>query len=284
MKYLKGFSVFAISIMALVFSFVAYAGEREMPNEVIYAKQIIKVAYGHDVSFFSKSKSLRKFGRNDDIGTAFETVWQRGGDETYVSTNIINKFSSSNAGDTQTMVVEGHTCTDNVPTTFVVQVVTVAGQVETDLTTALCRVNRAYNTGATDFAGTVYIYEDDTVTAGVPQTAAKIHAQTNGANNQTLKAATSLSSSDYWVVTEIEMGVNRQNSRSVDFRFQVREAGKVFRTAYSGNCHTNAGTCVISIDPPLIIKPSSDVRVRAISSGTTTGVEASLNGYLGEIR
>lgn len=249
-----------------------------------HALREIKGTYGDDVSISAKRKSLYKFGRNDDIGTSFETVWQRGGDETYVTTNLIDSISSSNAGDTQETKVEGHTCTNGIPTTFVVQDVTLQGQTKTSLSTPLCRATRMFNNNSSDFAGTVYVYEDDTVVSGVPQTTAKIHLQATSTDNQTLKAATSTSAQDYWIITEVFVGVDRQNTRSVDFRVQIREPNKVFRTKIALSCNSSAGSCSETFNPPLIVPKSSDLRVRAISSGTSTGVTAALNGYLAIVK
>ena len=108
----------------------------------------IKATYGDIVSVSRKAKSLLKFGANFDLassGTA-ETVWAQGGDETYVSANSIDKFSSSSGDDTGTMVVEGHTIDGSGEFTFVTQSVTLQGQTEASLTTPLARSSRLYNT------------------------------------------------------------------------------------------------------------------------------------------
>lgn len=248
------------------------------------AEQEILNTYGDTVSVADKKKRLIKFGRNDNISTSFETVWLRGGDETYVSTDLIDSISSSNAGDTQSVKIEGHTCSGGLPTGFVIQSITLNGQTKTGLTTDLCRSSRIYNDDSTDFSGTVYVYEDSAVSGGVPSDSTKIHLQTDGSNNQSLKAASSISSTDYYIVTDLLVMVNRQNTRSVDFKFQVREPGKVFRSRLSLACHSYKGTCHYPLDTPLIIPKSSDFRFRAISSGNTTGVEASAIGYLASVQ
>ena len=48
-------------------------------------------------------------------------------------------------------------------------------------------------------------------------------------------------------------------------------------------CAAQGGTAQPNFDPPFIIKPNSDVRLLAVSSGTTTTVAASINGYLATI-
>ena len=243
-------------------------------DKIARAIEQIYQTYGDTVSVEAKAKSLNKYGRNDSLGnTSFETVWQRGGNETYATGNDIDSISSSSAGDTQDVVIEGHTIDGNGDLTFVVQTATLNGQTPVTLSTPLYRATRLYNDGSTDFAGTVYVYESGgTVTGGVPQTSADIHIQSSGANNQSLKAATSLSSVDYWLVSQITVAVNRQQTRSVDFRLQVRNKGKVFRTRYATAAHSNSGAVTIDLDPYLIIPPNSDVVMKAQSSGTGTGV------------
>lgn len=235
--------------------------------------------YGDVVSVVEKKKSLLKYGENTDLDTTEETVWLRGGIETYATGNDIDSISSSNAGDTQTVTIEGHTMSGG-ELTFVTQNATLTGQTPVTLTTPLFRSTRIFNTGSTDFAGTIYIFESGgTVTAGVPQTEADIHLQA-GDDNQSLKCATSLSNQDYWIITSMACSVNRQNSRAVDFRLKVREYGKVYRTKYTLAVHSNGGTAEVVFNPPLIVPPNSDMRVDATSSGASTVVSAAVNGYL----
>lgn len=246
---------------------------------VQHAIDVIRNEDSVEVSVDTKAKDLTKFGRNTDLTTTEELVWIQGGIETLPTTNAIDKFSSSDAGDDQDVVVEGHSISGG-NLTFVTQTVTLNGQTETSLDTALARATRLYNAGSTDFAGSVYVYEDDTVTNGVPQTASKIHLRSDGSNNQSLKCATSLSQNDYWLLTSFVCSVNRQNSRSVDFKLQTRDSGGVFRTKRTLAVHSNSGSREIQFRPFLIVKPNSDVRVLATSSGASTQVDAQLQGML----
>lgn len=250
-------------------------------NSITRAVSQIRADYGHEVSIIEKNKTLLKFGRIDSLGTSFETIWVQGGNETYATGNDIDSISSSNSGDTQTVTIEGHTISGS-DLTFVVQSVTLTGQTTATLSTPLYRATRMYNTGSSDFAGDIYVYESGgTVTNGVPQTSADIHLKCLIGSNQSLKCATATSSVDYWIIDLITVSVNRQQTRSVDFRVQVREFGKVFRTILPPiGCNSESGTIIIPLKEPLIIKPNSDVRVIAASSNTGTGASASLHGRL----
>tara|TARA_R110000868_G_scaffold104343_1_gene287369 strand:+ start:613 stop:1464 length:852 start_codon:yes stop_codon:yes gene_type:complete len=239
--------------------------------------------YGDTVSVFKKSESLLKFGENDTLGTSSETVWMTGGNETYPTTNAIDKFSSSSGADTQSIIVEGNTIDGSGNFTFVKQTVTLQGQTEAALTTPLARANRVYNNGATNFAGTVYVYEDDTVTAGVPQTAAKIHLTADAEGNQSEKGATTISNTDYWFVSHIYCALNEKTAATVDVRFEVREKGKVFRVRATLTCSSAGGASFVDLRPFIIVPKNADFRFTASASTTNVSVEAWANGSLAQV-
>lgn len=249
---------------------------------LLHAVRQIKDANGDEV--YVKPKSLAKFGSNQLVGTSYATVMDLPSgvvDETFVSTNAITHLSSSNAGDTQEIVVEGHTIDGSGNLTFSVQTVTLAGQTKTALTTPLARCTRAYNNGATDLAGDLYFYEDGTVTSGVPDTASEVHLIVKSTQNQSSKAATSTSQYDYWLLTGIDGSVNKKTSATVDIELQVRNKGKVFRTIFNFSLSSSGqSTAEYNLDPCIIIEPNSDVRLRAIASTTAVSVSGRIKGYL----
>lgn len=244
-------------------------------------KQILDT-YGDRVSVQSKNKTLRKFGRNTAVAGTYETVWRTGGNETIPSTNAVTHISSGDNGDTQDVVVEGHTIADN-RLTFVVQTVTLTGQASTTLSTPLRDVTRIYNNDTTDFAGTVYVYEEDTVTAGVPQTASKIHMSVVE-GNQSEKAATAISDSDYYIATGVQCFVFTKTAETVEFTGEFRQidytnGAKAWRRIYN-TVASNDSAYTERFDPPLIIPRNSDLRMRAKSDGTSVDVGCSVDGYL----
>jgi hypothetical protein len=244
----------------------------------------IQKDYGHSVSVEYKAKDLRKFGANGDIDTGVEEmVWQYGGIEVLPTTNTIDTASSSDDGDNQTATIEGHTVDGSGNLTFVVQNITLDGQVKITLPTPLARATRIYNTSSSDFAGTVYVYEDGDISSGVPDTASDVHIVA-GADNQSLKCATSISSIDYWIIESVTFSVLRAASAAVDFRLQVRELGGVWRTQMTIGVHSNSSPFQKELIRPLIIPPNSDVRVLATSSANNTSVSAILDGPLAIIK
>lgn len=249
-----------------------------------YAELEAAGTYGGKWSVVSKRKSLLKFGGNANVDTAPATLWNHAGDESYVSSNIIDKFSSSSASDTGSMVVEGHTVTGtgaDARFTFVVQAVTLAGQAETNLTTPLARVSRVYNPTGTEWVGAIYVYQDDTVTAGVPQTTTKIHAKVNAGGQQTEKAATTISNDDMFFISSMLVGINKKKAETADCELQVRKVGGVFlpkaRVTVSS---TGTSTFSERFEPYIIVPSNADVRIIGASGSGGVEVSAHISGWL----
>lgn len=245
--------------------------------------------YGDTVSVLAKRKTLLKFGRNENLGTSEETVWTQGGNETYVTTNAIDTISSSNAGDTQVITIEGHTVSGTGTSsqfTFVSQSATLNGQNKVVLSTPVARVSRLYITAATAaFAGDVYVYEDDTITAGVPSTASKIHMKVAAGETQSFKAATTFSNGDYFICTGGVASVGKKASAIVDLEMQVRTPGGVFRPVLQLTIDGNAQSSVqIKFYPYAIIPKNSDIRITGVSSAANTDVSASFQGFMAAVQ
>lgn len=257
--------------------------------DIHYAQQVIKDTYGDNVSVYEKKKPLLKYGRNPSLGTSRGTIWFTGQDdanETYVAanTNSIDTISSSNTNDTQAVVVEGHTETGGNKT-FVVQSATLQGQGKTTLTTPLNRCTRVYNNGATNFAGNIFVYENTDLTAEKPTDTTKIHLTVNGAggHNQSEKASTSLSSIDYWLITQVRVGVIDKTASFADVELQFRPSGGVFRQIE--DLTASEGTpSVINFRPYVIVPPNADVRLQGVSDDNAgVSVSGSIQGYLAKI-
>ncbi len=228
-----------------------------------------------------KGKSLIKFGRNTDLAqNTVETIWPTGGNETYLTDNLITHVSSSDAGDTQDVVIEGHTIDGNGDFTFVVQTVTLDGQNAVALGTPLARATRGYVDDSTDLAGTAYIHQSDTLTAGVPDTTSKIHLQIEAGENQSFKCATTISKDDYWVLTTAFAAVQKKANANIDLYLQVRLKGKVFRSILPLQAASDGSNAVLKIEPAIIIPPNTDVRVVGESDTTGSAVTAWIGGYL----
>ena len=115
-------------------------------------------------------------GRSLDIGTgAFETLWDQGGNLTYLTGNTQLYISSSSASDTTVLVRVEDMTDDHNRITYTV---TTNGQNQVALPglsfrTAQCLVLL----GSATPVGDLYIAESDTLTLGVPDTASKIKSK-----------------------------------------------------------------------------------------------------------
>ena len=252
---------------------------------VVMAERAIESDFGDTASVIAKNKSLLKFGSITNLGTSRSTIgtWGSGEiNETYVTTNAITHFASSDGGDTGDMVVEGHTVSGtgtDAEFTFVVQTVTLDGQTKTALTTPLARCSRVYNTTGTEWVGDIYIAQDVTFTSGVPQTASAIHMVVPAGEQQSFKAATTISNADYYILSEFLVSVGKKTNAVVDFRLEIRRVGGVFRpvsfaTVSDGNSVTTL------FNPPVIVPKNADVRLTAEASTTNVAASGWFNGYL----
>ena len=263
---------------------VADAGTSLDARLAQFEREVLKT-YGDTVSITEKAKSLHKFGENDDIDVGTETIWHVGGDEVLSTTDDITHFSSSDASDTEDIIIEGHTVVGtgvNSVFTFVTQVVTLAGQTKVALTTPLARVSRVVNDNGNDLLGVVYIYEDVSVTAGVP--ASGIHLQTHIGTNNSEKAATTMAGDTYMAITGITAGVKGGTSSNVDVEIQICQAGKTFITKHVLNVSGGQGDEDHAFDPCLIVKKNADIRLRATSDTNNIAVNGSFSGYLAEVQ
>jgi hypothetical protein len=213
------------------------------------------------------------------------TIWFTGQDqanETYVAdnTNSIDSISSSSGSDTEIVTIEGHTMSGG-DKTFVSQTATLNGQTRVALGTALNRVTRCYHNGqsSTDLVGEIYIYENTTITTGKPDDTTKIHLTIDAGKNQSEKASTSLSSTDYWIITGMRCGVLKKTAAFVDCQLEVRLTGGVFREVVDIVAESGIDG-IISFNPYIIAPANTDVRLRAVADAASTEVSGSIQGYL----
>lgn len=255
--------------------------------DVRLAEATILADYGDIVSVLGKAKSLQKFGSSDTIGTTIGTVWKSPAvDETYVATNVIDTISSSDAADTQIFRIEGHTVVGTGAAavfTFVVQSATASGQSKVTLATPLARVSRITTESTPSNAGDIYVYEDTAIAAGIPSDDTKIHAMIEAGANQSSKAATSLSGSDYLVITQVYGSVVEKTAASVDFALEIRPVGGVFQVKRFFSASESSRLSMSTVKPYIIAPKNCDIRVRALASSANVSVSAGFDGYIAGI-
>lgn len=250
-----------------------YENTKNIPSQASVTAEIFRI-YGDNVEISSRQRIVD--GKNESLNiTTFEKVWTLGGFEVYPTTNAIDTISSSSASDTNTILIEGFTLSGG-NFTFVSQTATLNGQSKVSLTTPIARATYLYNDNATDFVGSVYCYEDTTITSGVPDDLTKAHLKAIGVINQSENASLTLSSTEYGFITQVHGGVNIKKVGGAEFYIQIREPGKVFRSAASW---VSSGDTIYNqlLTTPIIIPPNSDIRIIARSSVADLSVEAGFN-------
>ena len=253
---------------------------------VAQAIRVIEDQYGDTVSVVNKKKDLLKFGRSTQVNSSnyatLMTLPTGTLNETYLSDNLITTVSSSVDTDTGAMVVEGHTISGS-NLTFVTQSVTLTGQTQASLGTPLARCTRLYNNTGTSWTGAVYAYEDDTNNGspGVPDTGAKVHCMIFAGQQQSEKASTSVSSTDYWIITQFTADVLEKTAAWIDAVLEHRQVGKVFRPIATMSANSGSQGRY-EFRPYAIIPKNSDVRIRAKGSGNITA-SGTIDGILAVI-
>jgi len=247
-----------------------------------HAMQVIYKEYSVRVTPEAKNKDLIKYGYNPLTNLTKSTlmVLPTGVDnETYVSSNLITTVSSSSGSDTYQMTVEGHTIDGNGDFTFVTQNVTLQGQTQVALTTPLARVSQTYNIGSANSVGNIYVYETDTSTLGVPDTAVKVHLIQQAGINNSEKSATTISSSDYYVITAFHGDCLEKATNFATVHLEIRKKGGVFIDQIDLSAN-NTARGKHEFKPYLIVPPNADVRLRAESSTAGREIAGGFQGIL----
>jgi hypothetical protein len=166
---------------------------------------------------------VNKFGRNQDIDTTLEDIWDGGGVYSWpTSASITHIRAAIDSAATQGMTIEVQGLDADYNLT--VQNATLDGTnstTEVELTTPLIRCFRMKNTSSTD--------NDQAIQAG-PTGFATINAQISIGFNQTLMALYTVPAGYTAYLTNFWAGVNKSvTSGAVDLNFWARSPGGVFR-------------------------------------------------------
>lgn len=225
-------------------------------------------------------KSLHKFGANPNVGTVYEPVNTWGEFEEYQTSNVTLNLSSTSALDTATVTIEYMYFDGSNNLIFGTQTKQLAGQTPVALDSAGCRWMRMYTD--LNVTGDIYIYRG-TATAGLPDTTTNIHNQIMAGTNQSQKAATSIASSNYFVLTHGWSDTIRKSTSNVEIDFRIREIGNDFRVAPRRGVSSNQ-SIDYPFDPYIIIPPNYDLEVIArAESGTDNNVTSGFDGYFADI-
>jgi len=213
--------------------------------------------------------SFHAFGRNSAVAASFEDIWSYGGAHTEIVTSAAMHISSSSASDTTDVTIVG------LDADYALQSVTetLVGQTETTVgAETWIRVFGISNVGATDFVGDVYCYLDDTVTAGVPQTASKVQAKIAIGYGQSLTARWTVPAGSTAYLESFYGFASTAAATEINLMYKAYGvAAQVVRTI---DINANGGKIVF--EHPLVCTEKSDIYIRAKAGGVVT---AGIEGY-----
>ena len=239
-------------------------------------------SYGHRTKI--GRKSLHKFGRFETLGVTENDINYLGLDPVHSATNSITTVSSASASDTtQTITVEGMTISGNA-LTFASQTVALNGQAKVTLATPLSRVTRIANVlGPVATLGDVYVYEDGTITGGIPTDLDTVGNVMAATDQSTLFAGTSISSTNYFILTGYWAYLGKKTNAFADIRFKTQAVGTGFYRTRSMGSISNSGGLDKLMVPYLIISPNTDIDITGAGSTTNIDVFAGFEGFFADI-
>ena len=252
--------------------------------------------FGDDV--FVKPKILHKFGRttnaNADVKTTVAKFQSTGVvNEVLATGNSIDMVVSDSTADVGDINSEGHYLDADLIKVFYPQLVTLNGQTPVALSQPYHRATRgAVADGtilipSTNLVGNVYFYDSSVstaVSAGVPIVPSATKLMIAAGNNQSEKAATSLSGRDYWLLSSVYAAIDRQTGSGVTAKVEVeyRAAGGVWLPlGLELQLRTDGQNQIpLPLNPYRIVPKDSDVRMVATASANGTVVSGYMAGYL----
>lgn len=256
---------------------------RDIDGLLAMAYDEIRLTYGHRVEF--GRKSLQQFGLATDLPAGLNTeITSLNQNEIYLTDNLIDSISSSNAADTDNITIEGMQLVDG-DFVFVTQQVVLQGQTRVALPTPLARATRgSYDSSSDDLTGDVYVYENTALTAGVPTDLTKAHLKIDAAENVSLKAGIALAANNYFILFDSWAYVTKKQVAVVDVKLRIRRLGEVFKTRYIGSLNSDVQLHFEHRETPYrIIRPNSDVIMLANPSVTGVSVSAGFDGVYADI-
>lgn len=257
-----------------------------------------KDGYGNNWSVNAKAKDLKKFGRNTDLAIGVkETLWETGANsETYLEPsdgNLIDTVTSSDASDVGEIIrIEGHYFDDDGDFIFSVQTVVLNGQNRVTLGQPLCRCSRMNEINTATLSGDIWVFQStSTDTAGVPNNLALAHniIKGTGGFRQSYKGATTMSSTDAFLITAITLSIQKKQSAVVDFGFEIAKLTSAglgqtidFLPLFGEETLNSTGQSALrlDLDPVITIPPNHDVRGVATSGAAGAQANITFSGYL----
>ncbi|MCK4706325.1 MAG: hypothetical protein KAT90_12650, partial [Gammaproteobacteria bacterium] len=208
------------------------------------------------------------FGRNQDIDPAAEElIWDYGGTEEYLTANTELFLSSDNAGDTNINIFVWGMTDDYA---FKQQVVNfTSGQSQQSIGDHFRLFRLVTVDGGGEPLGNIYCAQADTLTGGIPDTSAKVHAFMAQGTNITHKAAGTVPADHTMYVNRLFMGVRRGEDAVIQFR-QKPIGYPAFVESSSFPLYQNSQ--FLTFDPPFVISAKTSFEFTATTVTNNTQV------------
>lgn len=246
-----------------------------LPNE--FGDFILKVKLG----LVPGMSIYEKFSENKNLAADTESlVWSLTSQPTYTfpTSASIDTISSASALDTQEIVIEGL----DIDYNFFIQSVTLNGQNKVSIT-PLFRFFRAYNNGSTNLAGNVYIYENTTITAGVPDDLSYVKGHIESTEGQSLFAAFTVPANKTAYVYYFDASISKiPTASNVIITVRFVPQGKAPRTRVRFNLSSTGTSIFQSRDQYITIPEKTDAYGLATASAGSTGVSINFSAILAD--
>ncbi len=192
----------------------------------------------------------------DDATATLQNVNDLGGRYTYSTSAVTYFISSSSASDTDQIVILSMIDENN---DLASRTVTVNGQTKTAIPGLNFRLLRATIVAGSEPLGDIYIYEDDTLTAGVPDTITLTRGKIQLGMNITRMAQITVPRNTSMILTDALYASG--NDKVLTFSFRTRSSTGVgpWRTGISFSLFRS--TIVHPIKAPLALGPGTDLEV-----------------------
>jgi hypothetical protein len=204
-----------------------------------------------DINNFS---GIQKFGYNGSVGTSFETIWDGGGDYTFISSAGTATATSSDTDDnTGTVEIQGLDSNYDLAT----ETLTIGGSASS---TSFIRVFRAKminaNTGDAN-VGTITITVSSTTVAQIEPT-----------YGQTLMSVYTVPRKYQAYLVQMDIGSSKDLENEIILRIKGIDNGNSWNTR--SFLTTRGGFVEKNFAVPEIIGPKTDIEMRAKSSATSS--------------
>lgn len=251
-------------------------------GQITVAESGLAIAKG----LVSGHSAVLKFGNVPDFDTGDGAVYMWDGADdggadlmqyTYSATADIDSLSSSDDGDTQDIEVYGLDTNYDLVT----QTITLTGQTRKALDTALVRVFRMVNVGATDLAGTLYCYVNGAITLGVPDVLTTVRAIITIGNNQTAMALYTVPNGKTAYMGDWYAGVSgASKSSNYEITLYARPFGQVWQLKHiAAISDTGASSIQHQYSSPLVFAAKTDIRMRVNVLATGVSAAACSGGF-----